>query len=457
MGGEVVDALKGLGIFIGMLSFLLLSTFGGSHVWEWVAGEESFYEQGTAVAGISLEGMTPEEAERQLNASFEKWINEKDIMLLTSEEQLTFPSAILTPDATTTLETLTQGVDNAFSIEVQDRYEEGLSDVLTNEASSNFQWDAWSEQLERDAAMLTEDPLDYSLYSFLSADVITLYETVAKYEIPAMDIEGLSRVSSSFETIVVEGKSDFSLLESLPSTYEMVDSQALDSIATVLYGAFLKTNFAIEERHTSQRLPAYAELGKEASIRGSSGDDLKIFNPNPSSYQVTISVEGKSLKAVIEGYPLQETISVNVGEKEAVEERTIIQYTSYVDPGQVVVEREGRPGQTVEVYRVSENGGSDLISQDYYPPVNRIELRFGVEGEETNTSQDDENGESLEVEGDVSSDEETPDSEQPTEENPSVENDGSGTTLDKEPVESGDQPPSLIKEEEFWEQEKVKK
>ena len=450
-----MEHAKGLGLLAGMTAFLLLFTYAGPLGWQLVSGQETVYEPNTLVAGISIDGLERSEALVKLSEQSSDWKQQKDIRLESSTGAVVLSSDFLTFDVEKTLDEVVQGSSQSFVVEVDESYQSEVEEEFTTEVANNFEWESWVAQVREQASDLTDDPLTYSMYDYIPSEVLGLYETVATYETTVSSDPLLVDLLSAMNALTVNGQQSFSLIQAAEEFPVAISAETLSPIATVIYGAALETNFSIQQRHISQRLPGYAELGKEASVKPEQNDDFVLFNPNESAYSIHLSLEGSTLSAEVRGYPFVDKYSSRVDDVQEIEPRTIVQYTSYVDPGDVELKQEGKQGQSAVVYRESrgENGLTEKMAEDYYPPLNRIELRYGVEGED-NTS--DEDTDSSNDDGNASNDDSSDD-------NSAGEGEGSNSGESSEDEEqsaseeeyTGDDAPEVDPSNPIWEEDEA--
>ncbi|MBA2173439.1 VanW family protein [Halobacillus locisalis] len=449
-----MEHAKGLGLLAGMTAFLLLFTYAGPLGWQLVSGQETVYEPNTAVAGVSIEGLERSEALVKLSEQSSDWKQQKDIRLESSSGAMVVSSDFITFDVEETLDEVVQGSSQSFVVEVDESYKAEVEEEFTTEVAENFEWEKWVAQVRDQASDLTDDPLTFSMYDYIPSEVLGLYETVATYETTVSSDPLLVDLLSVMNALPVNGQQSFSLLEAAEEFPVAISAETLNPIATVIYGAALETNFSIQQRHISQRLPEYAELGKEASVKPEQNDDFVLFNPNESAYSIHLALEGSTLSAEIRGYPFVDKYSSRVDDVQSIEPRTIVQYTSYVNPGDVELKQEGEQGQSAVVYRETrgENGLIEKMAEDYYPPLNRVELRYGIEGEDNTSgegsdssggdagSNDDTSDENTAAEGEGSNSGESSDNEEPT---------------DSDEAYTGDDAPEVDPSNPIWEEDEA--
>lgn len=190
------------------------------------------------------------------------------------------------------------------------------------------------------------------------------------------------------KSIKIDGKSQFSFLRFIKEEgLSNLSPRSLNRIATAIYGIILPTNFSINERHTSGELPDYASPGFEAKIDLKQDFDLLFSNPNETGFYITFEKKNKSLFVSLKGAPFQEKYQISTSEKEYFKPKTIIQHSSQIKAYEMILKEKGQKGFSLKVYRESfdESGAllqKELISEDIYPPMNRIE-EWGTDSGET--------------------------------------------------------------------------
>jgi hypothetical protein len=152
----------------------------------------------------------------------------------------------------------------------------------------------------------------------------------------------------------------------------------LSILATVMYEAILPTNFTIDERNIGVDLPKYAKLGFEAKVDLLNQRDLVFSNPNQTSCTLEFQLSDNLLQVTLKGEPLPYVYQIVKQNEQKITPKAIVQYSPYLKPGQVLVNQMGTSGQTVDIYRDIYQGSklvsSELISNDYYPPVQSVEI-----------------------------------------------------------------------------------
>lgn len=158
-----------------------------------------------------------------------------------------------------------------------------------------------------------------------------------------------------------------------------LSSTTYSQIASALYMAVLNTNFIIAERHISNSIPDSITPGFEAKVDFGKNIDLQLYNPNEGGYRIEFNWTSSELQVAIKGEPLLYDYSARISGTEKFEPRTIQQYSPLLKRGQKSVEKEGEAGLLVTVNReIYTRDGQlleiELLSEDFYPPVNRIEI-----------------------------------------------------------------------------------
>lgn len=165
-------------------------------------------------------------------------------------------------------------------------------------------------------------------------------------------------------------------------------------LASIVYSAILQTNFIIDERNISSVLTPTIQPGFEAAMDSSLGLDFKFSNPNKTTFTLFAERKEGEINFSIEGYQFYYTYSPNVVDIETYSPRTVIQYSAFIDKGEIVVKDKGLDGVNAEVFRTSSHDGvlieNEKIASDFYAPVSRIEMHAlrKADSKETTNSND---------------------------------------------------------------------
>ncbi len=193
-------------------------------------------------------------------------------------------------------------------------------------------------------------------------------------EIPtnAMGVDKLANTLTDSIILPNEPCSFFTMIE---EKYEESNSEASNFVASMLYHVALQTEYEILERHAQEEKPDYLQQGLDARVNRAVDKDLQFVNRSDQSNKLKLTVEGHSLKVELLAQKKEKEISVRVSKDKIIEPRVIIRYSKDLPIGREEVLQDGQEGVRVEVYRsILENGSTteELVSRDYYPPVNKI-------------------------------------------------------------------------------------
>ncbi|GAB0167005.1 VanW family protein [Lysinibacillus sp. CTST325] len=193
-------------------------------------------------------------------------------------------------------------------------------------------------------------------------------------EIPT-NARGVDKLVNTLNDSIVLPNEPFSLLRMIEEKYEESDSEAINFVASMLYHVALQTEYEISERHSQGEKPNYLQQGLDARVNRALDKDLQFVNRSDQPNKLKITVEGDSLKVELLAQKKEKEISVRVSKDKIIQPRVIIRYSEDLSIGREEVIQKGQEGVRVEVYRsISENGNTteELVSRDYYPPVNKI-------------------------------------------------------------------------------------
>nr|WP_239583319.1 VanW family protein [Metabacillus iocasae] len=183
-----------------------------------------------------------------------------------------------------------------------------------------------------------------------------------------------------------------------------LSKESLSLVASAIYEVIAHSNFDILERHIGNVIPKHVTPGFEARVEYDKLD-LLFFNPNYTNYQIMFELSNGELMTRLVGQPFFYEYEASVKENQEYEPKTIVQYTAMLPPNVTNFEELGKNGLWLKVYRdISSQGSaiqSVLLSEDFYPPIHRIEQRgLIVEKEEQSTANTDNSDEATDQEAD---------------------------------------------------------
>lgn len=155
-------------------------------------------------------------------------------------------------------------------------------------------------------------------------------------------------------------------------------------VATTLYNAVLLAGMQIKERHPHSVPVNYVTPGLDATVAYGYKDLVFKNNLSHNVYITTVLNGNKSLNIKVLGNLDDKKGCVKLlAQVNEIPPNEVVKKTSTLQSGERVIKRFGRPGYRVTVYRIIENGKvtKEQISQDYYPPLQRIILE-GMSEEE---------------------------------------------------------------------------
>ncbi|MFZ5814119.1 MAG: VanW family protein [Bacillota bacterium] len=144
-------------------------------------------------------------------------------------------------------------------------------------------------------------------------------------------------------------------------------------VATTLYGAALRANMEILERHPHQLAVSYIPPSEDAAV-AQGYQDLKIRNTTPGHLLVRTESGGGSVTIRLYGdLPAGQTVQIQSRVTGSLPVPTRLVQDSSLAPGQRVTVSPGAPGITSEAYRLLFMDGElvrrELLSRDRYLPT----------------------------------------------------------------------------------------
>jgi len=172
-------------------------------------------------------------------------------------------------------------------------------------------------------------------------------------------------------------------------------NETLSMVATALHTVVLATNFSVAERFLSDELPSFASLGYEARVNKDKKIDYRFYNPNDETYHLTFKMIDEKLYVALIGAPFIYQYKVALSDEKSFKPKTIVQFDSGLDFNETKTVAEGKNGSLIKVYRkiTDENGEAikkELISEDFYAPVNKVIAHSLLEENSVSTEDEEE-------------------------------------------------------------------
>ena len=393
-------------VLVILTSFLLyLWTSNFTPLQQQVSAESE--DSGSSIGGQQVESLNREEIISLLNSKVLEW-KQNPIPLTGNNTEITLDPDDFTFDVESTVDQFENQISTAWYAfwESEPTIHLPLKVLISSElvalieANGHLDTEATLEVIKNQVEKLSSEPIET-----VALDMSLLQTDRIAFDIEKITVNtnSLNDIISALNEQVIGSGEIFSLNEHLETINLGSSDETINFVASVMYSAVLQTNFDIVERHSQGRIPNYLEPGIEAEI--SKTKDLKFINSNNAPASIKISLKGSELLVEIYSVPMETVAKYQVSEKQ-IAPRTIYRYSSELKPNEEELIQKGEPGLRVSVYRIiSDKAGpyekEDLVSQDYYPPVNRIVLKSSVVSE-TSPTQDPDLG--VDMDGDGLSD-----------------------------------------------------
>ncbi|MEH7249916.1 G5 domain-containing protein [Neobacillus niacini] len=372
-------------------AFIFCFSHFGAKAFENITGADGKYSEGTTVGSIDLSGKSATEAVSLIEEQYVNWVKNTKFELQYSELIVPFDTSLFHLDSAQTVSAIIDGQQNQVVITIDMMQVGERIQILFPQLDSNkLELTKITSDLSNAAAQFSNGPFRFNISSdYLINDPATKNAVISETIVKLTDVSSeLQSVIESNPEILLEKKEAFSVLE-FANTKKIENAFVLSVLATGIYQAVLPTNFTINERTISSALPDYALLGMEAKVNAVNGSDLVIVNPNESLYTIELRLDSNNLIVTVKGEKLLNDYKISKKDEQQLKSKTIKQYSPLVLPGTIKVHTEGSDGKIVKIYREVYQEGqlikSELISEDYYPPVYRVEIH-GLTGTENTAS-----------------------------------------------------------------------
>jgi hypothetical protein len=342
----------------------------------------NLFSSGTAIASVDLAGSSKSGAMEAADKHITSWLESAELLMVYKEKTVPFDLSLIEFSVEQSIQQAEDGQQNFLFADIDN---DSLTDFLLNISPALQPGEIDLQRLKSDLLLFAKNlnpgihTINLESYLLNQANGIGVINSVA-IGLP----KGVEAQPESFKAEVLP-ESNFSLLEFLDAREEGHPLNALlySAIGSGVYEAVLPANFSIIERHIGEKLPQYAKPGFEAKVDPGRNEDLVIANPNKTSYFLEVVIEPSKVTVRLEGESFLNKYLVNTADQESFKPRIIKQYNSLLGPNEVKVKQEGKNGKLIRVIReVYDEKGELLekesISEDFYPPVHRIEV-YGLE------------------------------------------------------------------------------
>ncbi|GAM12071.1 VanW family protein [Mesobacillus selenatarsenatis] len=347
-------------------------TYFGASALSSQKGVESIFSDHTFIGTIDVSNKTKEEARVLLEARWNEWSSNAKVAMIYKEQAYSVKAGSFIFLTDQTVSSAIDGQQNELFVEMK-----SLNGVLPDTIDNRLNLEVLEKDLAEAIQGLNENiviKLDRYLPQEESIEVSSI-----SIKLDDNNEELLSFIKI-FPTIELEPESQFSLASLVKESElpELLD-HTYSQIATAIYQAILPTNFHISERHISRELTENIEPGFEAKVQFNKRMDFSVYNPNTSTYTIVFNWNSPDLEVSVKGEPFLYKYSIQTLDKQEFRPRTIKQFSPLLNVGQKSVKVEGSPGVIVKLVRetYSQKGEllkTEVLSEDFYPPVHRIEV-----------------------------------------------------------------------------------
>jgi hypothetical protein len=362
-------------------TFIFSFSHYGAQAFGKITNADGKFSDGTSIGTLDVSGKTESEANSMLEEKYVDWIKGTKIMLQYQEKSVPFDLVTFHLDSKKTVGSVKNGQKNSAFITIgKSKVDEQIQILFPQLKSSDFDLEKLTTSLKQTASNFENGSLTLNLYNdFLLTDHVKKDTVLNVAELQLNGVpDDLRSILEENPRIDIPGDATFSLLDYVKKQKLNIKAPALNLIATGIYQAILPTNLTIMERNIGNTLPDYDRLGYEAKVNLEKNVDLVIANPNKGRFVLEFQLENERLKVTLKGEKFLYTYKISTNDEQKLAPKTIVQYSPLLLTGKTLLQTNGADGQIVKVYRDVYQGEqflkSELISEDYYPPVYRVEI-----------------------------------------------------------------------------------
>lgn len=379
-------------LILGSIYIFSFSHFG-AFAYDSLFNKKSF-DKGTSIGTVNISGLTKTEASQLINNKWTNWQNKTTITVHYKEKTEVFDNTLFTFLEKESFNKLKQGQNNQLFVKLDslDTFLSFISPTLTNAIDI--------EKLKSDllakAKSLETGKIEIQLAEYLLDPTFEQNHMVKKVVLQTnFSADEQNLINAQLHEMELAPRSQFSLIKHVEALgLQQVSSEMLSCIATGIYQVILPTNFSIIERDISEELPDYAKLGFEAKVNIEKNKDLVFLNGNASSYKIQLKAIDDRIIFSLIGPSFINEYKIITKDQQNYTPKTIVQFNPQLSPTQKIVEKEGEDGQSIRVDREIFTGNGELvnresISEDFYPPVHRVEVHGLIVHQSDNKTEDD--------------------------------------------------------------------
>lgn len=367
------------GYILPLICTVLLSSVFAENAF---AGDGFFknknFTNDTYIGPFNISNSNNKQAKSKLASGFSELQNKLEVNLIYQDIQFSLPPETITFDVDMTLANANSGEDNPIIASVS---REGLKTLLRQELPriplGENAIDAVAVGIEKEL-QTGITPQNVHITDYVADEIPNEIVGTSVYSIDSIS-PALSKAIHALDKLTIEPFESFSMMDLLTSTeVGPLSDEEITLLSSTLYTAVLQTNFQIDERNSSTVLTPTIQPGFEAAINQTVGLDFKFTNPNKTEFTIQTAWSAGAIHLSIEGKPFYYTYEPAISTIETYNPRTIVQYSAFVDDGQVVVSENGKKGVEATVIRTLSVDGTIVetedISKEFYAPVHRIEI-----------------------------------------------------------------------------------
>ncbi|PZX07074.1 surface rod structure-forming protein G [Psychrobacillus insolitus] len=385
-GSELVKIIWKTVVLVILTSFLFYMWSGNfAPLQQQVKAEGEV--SGSTIGGQEVESLEKDEIISVLNAKITEW-KQNPILLTGNNTDISLNPEWFTFDVEATVEQYENQMGtpwyafwkSAPTVHIPLQFTTNPELITLIEDTAQLDTEETIANINNQVGILSMEPIEtiaLDLSMFQTERIAFSLENIA------VNSNGLTNIVSALNEQVIGSGEVFSLLDGLKEINVDANRESVDFVASVLYSVLLQTNVEIVERHSQGIMPNYLEPGIEAKIRKNTNKDLKFIHTNSAPIVLKVQLKGTDLLVEIYSVPLDTEATYRVADKVEIKPKTIYRYSAKLKAGQEKLVEEGKAGLRVSVYRtISEKKGSfekeELISADYYPPINRVIMKSSL-------------------------------------------------------------------------------
>ncbi|MDQ0214538.1 hypothetical protein J2S13_000934 [Oikeobacillus pervagus] len=388
-------------VFISMVlltTYFITFSHYGAFAYEKVFLSSSTFAEGTKIGPVDVSEKTKPMSLKILNNQIDKWKQEAKLSFQYVEKHEEMDVSMIEIRKKDSVAKAVSGETNPLMADVSEKQLKSMIAFSFPQLDLNtFDLQSLQKDLADIGSYLQkgETVIDLTLYLKEQKKRDIVAERLFKHQV-GPDLQDFIHKHSS---IKVTANAVFSFNEWIEKTgFRSLEEDDLNLLSTSLFQIIMQSNFLILEKNQSESLPGNIELGTEAKVQPEKNLNFSFMNPNDQEYIIEMKMVNGKLYMALKGIPFAYQYKMILKNKETIAPKVVVRYSPSLPFNEMKVKTSGKKGLLIQVYRVAselnDKYKEEKISEDFYPPVHRVEIHSSLKPPEPKQVEEEDSKES---------------------------------------------------------------